>query len=75
MAEKKHIAFAILDILTTYTDEDHILTAREIMDFLKAKYNTEIERRTLYSLCITFYPEYTNSLYSFCTAILIHTCL
>lgn len=49
MAEKKHIAFAILDILTTYTDEDHILTAREIMDLLKAKYNTEIERRTLYS--------------------------
>lgn len=49
MAEKKHIAFAILDILTTYTDEDHILTAKEIMDLLKAKYNIEIERRTIYS--------------------------
>jgi hypothetical protein len=46
---KKHIAFAILDILTTYTDEDHILTAKEIMDLLKAKYNIEIERRTIYS--------------------------
>ena len=49
MAEKKHIAFAILDILTTYTDEDHILTAKEIMDLLKAKYNIEIERWTIYS--------------------------
>ena len=49
MAEKKHSAFALLDILTIYTDEEHILTAKELMALLEAKYQLSIERRTLYS--------------------------
>mgnify|MGYP002859769526 FL=1 len=49
MAEKKHSAFALLEILTTYTDEDHILTAKQIMELLETKYQLKIERRTLYS--------------------------
>ena len=49
MAEKKHSAFAVLDILTAYSDEDHILTAKEIMRLLEAQYGLKIERRTLYS--------------------------
>ena len=49
MAEKKHSAFAVLDILTTYSDENHILTAREIQDYLEKKYQLKVERRTIYS--------------------------
>ena len=31
MADKKEIPFALLEILTRYTDEEHVLTAKEIM--------------------------------------------
>ena len=49
MAEKKHSAFALLDILITYTDENHILTTKQLQEHLLNKYDLQIERRTLYS--------------------------
>lgn len=49
MAEKKHSAFLVLDILREYSDEDHILSAKEIMSLLLKQYGLQIERRTLYS--------------------------
>lgn len=49
MAEKKHSSFALLDILINYTDEDHILTTKQIQYLLESKYDLKIERRTLYS--------------------------
>ena len=49
MAEKKHSTLALLEILTTNTDEDHILTTRQLLDLLKTQYDLDIERRTLYS--------------------------
>lgn len=49
MAEKKHSALALLDILITYSDEDHILTTKQLQEHLKNKYDLVIERRTLYS--------------------------
>ena len=49
MAEKKHSAFALLDILTTYSDEDHVLTTKQLQQHLHNKYDLDLERRTLYS--------------------------
>lgn len=49
MAGKKEIALAIIEILTTYTDEDHILTAKQLLDLLEHKHEIKIERRTLYA--------------------------
>lgn len=49
MAEKKQSVLALLDILITYTDEDHILTTKQLQELLQRKYNLKIERRTLYS--------------------------
>ena len=49
MAEKKHSALALLDILITYSDEEHILTAKQIKDLLKEHYDLDLERRTIYS--------------------------
>ena len=49
MAEKKHSALALLDILVTYSDEDHILTTQQLQEHLKNQYDLDIERRTLYS--------------------------
>jgi len=49
MAEKKHSAFALLHLLQEESDEDHILSAPQIMEKLKTVYGIELERRTLYS--------------------------
>ena len=49
MAEKKEIPFALLKTLQEYTDEDHILSTKEIMMLLEENYGLEIERRTLYA--------------------------
>ena len=49
MAEKKQSVLALLDILITYTDEEHILTTKQLQELLQRKYNLKIERRTLYS--------------------------
>ena len=49
MAEKKHSAFALLKILTEYSDMDHILTTKQLQSLLKDQYGLDLERRTLYS--------------------------
>ena len=49
MAEKKHSTFAVLEILRKYSDENHILTVKEITSHLISEYDLNIERRTLYS--------------------------
>ena len=49
MAEKKQSVLALLDILVENTDEDHILSTRQLQELLQTKYNLNIERRTLYS--------------------------
>lgn len=49
MAEKKYSSLAILDILVSYSDENHILSNREILDMVEKKYQLRLERRTLYS--------------------------
>lgn len=49
MAEKKHSVLALLDILTQYSDEQHILTMKELQSLLKQIYDLELERRTVYS--------------------------
>lgn len=49
MAEKKHISFALLQILQEETDENHILSASELIEKLNQRLDLCIERRTLYS--------------------------
>ena len=38
----------LLDILTRYSDEDHILNAREIQEYLLNEYGETVDRRSLY---------------------------
>ena len=49
MAEKKQSALALLDILITSTDEEHILSGKQLLDLLEKQYGLKLERRTLYS--------------------------
>ena len=49
MAEKKYSALALLEILINYSDEDHILSAKEIQTHLINEYGLDLERRTIYS--------------------------
>ena len=49
MADKKEIPFALLEILQENTDEEHRLSAREIIELLASRYGLEAERRTIYS--------------------------
>ena len=49
MAEKKHSTLALLEILKKYSDEEHILTLRQLQDHLENEYNIKLERRTIYS--------------------------
>ncbi len=49
MAEKKNSAFALLNILIENTDEEHILTTKELQEKLDQQYNLKLERRTIYS--------------------------
>ncbi|MCR4951389.1 MAG: WYL domain-containing protein [Solobacterium sp.] len=49
MAKKKTSAFILLEILKDETDENHILTRRELMETAKKKYGIEMNRRTFYS--------------------------
>lgn len=49
MAEKKHISFALLQILQEETDENHALSAGELMERINRRLNLSIERRTVYS--------------------------
>ena len=46
---KKQSVLAILEILTEYSDEDHVLSAKDIQNHLKQTYDLDLERRTIYS--------------------------
>ena len=39
----------LIEILTKYTDEDHILNSTQIIDKLKTIYGLDVERKTIYS--------------------------
>ena len=49
MAEKKHSVLALLEILRKYSDEEHILTLKEIQNHLENEYGTVLDRRTVYT--------------------------
>lgn len=64
---KKMLIINILDILKKYTDEDHRLSQREIMEILEREYNMKAERksvkRNLMNLIDCGYPiEYSESI-------------
>ena len=48
MKERTQSIIYLLEILTKYSDEDHILNAREIQDHLLNEYGVTVDRRTLY---------------------------
>lgn len=45
----KTLVIALLEILVTYSDEQHILTRPQIINLLADQYQIDIERRTLYN--------------------------
>ena len=49
MAEKKQSNLLMLEILRKYSDENHILSAKELQRLLEARYGIVLERRTIYS--------------------------
>lgn len=49
MAEKKLTVLAVLEILINETDEDHILSCRELLDKVEERTGVKMDRRTLYS--------------------------
>ncbi|MBR4421001.1 MAG: WYL domain-containing protein, partial [Erysipelotrichaceae bacterium] len=49
MAEKKQSLLALLEILKQYSDEDHLLSIRDMQRHLKNGYGLDIERRTIYA--------------------------
>ena len=44
---KKQLILNILDILRKYTDEDHRLSQKEIVDILKTEYNMSADRKSV----------------------------
>lgn len=49
MAEKKQSNMLLLDILKKYSDENHILSTKDLQRLLEAQYGVSLERRTIYS--------------------------
>ena len=49
MAEKKYSTLALLDILKEYSDEEHILSVKQLQEHLENGYGLKLDRRTLYS--------------------------
>lgn len=47
MADTRLYALSILEILKTYSDEDHILSSTEIINLLNLLYQIKIDRRTV----------------------------
>ncbi len=47
MQPKKQLILNILDILKKYTDEDHRLSQKEIVDILKTEYNMSADRKSV----------------------------
>ena len=44
---KKQVIFNIMDILRRYSDEDHRLSQKDIVEILKTEYNMTVERKTI----------------------------
>ena len=49
MAEKKQSNMLLLDILKKYSDQDHILSTKDLQKHLETQYGVNLERRTIYS--------------------------
>ena len=49
MAEKKHSNILLLEILKEYSDENHILTTKELQRLLESQHGVVLERRAIYS--------------------------
>ena len=47
MANKKQIIINILDILKRYTDENHRLSQKEIVEILEKDYNMTVDRKSV----------------------------
>ena len=45
--KRKKLSFAILDILRKYTDEDHRLSQKDIVDILKTEYDMDADRKSV----------------------------
>ena len=45
--KRKKLSFAILDILRRYTDEDHRLSQKDIIDILKTEYDMTADRKSV----------------------------
>ena len=45
--QKKLLIINILDILRKYTDENHRLSQKEIVEILNSKYKIEVNRKTV----------------------------
>jgi predicted DNA-binding transcriptional regulator YafY len=45
--KRKKLSFAILDILLKYTDEDHRLSQKDIIDILKTEYDMTADRKSV----------------------------
>ena len=45
--KRKKLSFAILDILRNYTDEDHRLSQKDIIDILKTEYDMAADRKSV----------------------------
>ena len=49
MAEKKQSVLAVLEILQKYSDQDHLVSIRQISSLLESEYQIRIERRAIYA--------------------------
>ena len=47
MLSKKTVIVSILEILKKYSDENHRLSQKDILDYLKSDHNTEIDRKAV----------------------------
>lgn len=49
MQDKKQSVLALIEIMKRYSDEEHILSIRDIQEHLENEYGLTLDRRTLYS--------------------------
>ena len=49
MADKKELPLALLEVLKKNTDEDHVLSTKNLTSILESEYDLTLERRTLYA--------------------------
>lgn len=56
MSSKRGLAFYLIEVLRKYSDENHPLSQKQIMDYLYKDYDHVVDRRTI-SLAIKFLEE------------------